>query len=809
MSATSASSLPQVGTGTGFGGSTTRRTGVWRSPVVRRSAVDLTALAVLFGLGVVAYGPVFGSTVGYVAAGGGVLLGGAVAVLAAWRQWSRLGTLLAALIGYLLLGGPVALPSTTIAGVVPTVETLQRLTLLSWQSWRDLLTVALPAGQFDGPAVLPFLVGLATTTLGASAALRVRRLGWLLVLVPLCPLVLLMVGILWGAHDAPLAGVQGALFAAITLAWAAWRCQLGSTDSNALYFRTPAGTKVPHARRAATALLSLVIAAAASGGAWLVLAPDPDRHVLRDDVVPPLDLRAYPSPLTRYRHLEATQEKDTLFEVTGLPKGARIRLATMDLYDGNVYNVTEGSAAFEQAGTTILPGRYADVEAATTRLTVRIEKYDGVWLPGGGDLRGVDFSGSRADEQRRGLFYNPATGTALTTAGVTEGTSYTVEVAFPPVVDVTQLPSDAQPDRAFPMPHDSARVDAVGKKSSAFVGEATTPMDQLRAIATTFRKDGFYANGTDKAVPSYPGHTVARETQLLESVSNQMIGDDEQYAVAMSLMARELGLPSRVVMGFYPAADRPVSDTIALTGNDAHVWTEVRFSEIGWVPFDPTPPEDQTPEVNTPQPNPRNEPQMLPPPEIPEDRDPREPPRADSEIDEESTLDAVLTILRYVALGIGVVALLLGPFVLVAALKGRRRRSRRSADRLADRISGGWSEIIDLATDLGVRVPPPATRFEAAMLMGDRIPTTSGVTMAHRIDGHVFGAAEPSDTDVQAVWAAVDDVRTEFRRSASRRDRLRARFSPRSLLHRPSFAGVATTVGGLLKRITPSRRRTA
>lgn len=799
MSATTAGPFPGIGAhtggGTGLGGTTTRRAGILQSPAVRRGSVDLLALAVLLGLGVVAFGPVFGSYVGYLAAGGGVLVGGGVALVSAWRGWSRLGTLLAAMIGYLLLGGPVALPGTTLGGVLPSVETLQRLTLLSWQSWRDLLTVALPAGQFEGPAVLPFLVGVVSATTGVSAALRLRRVGWLVSAVLLAPTALLLVGILWGSHDAPLARLQGAAFAVVALTWTSWRTQLGSTDSHGLYFRTSPQTRGPRARRIATAVLSLALAGGVGVGAWAVIAPDPDRHVLRDDVVPPLDLRAYPSPLTGYRHLEATLEKEVLFTVEGLPAGARVRLATMDLYDGNVYNVTEESAAFEQAGSTIVPGEFARADAPTTELRFRIEKYKGFWLPGGGDLRAVDFTAGDTDGNHAGFHFNPATGTALTTTGVSEGTAYTVRVALPPVIDEAaraELPADAVADLSFPLPAPVA-VEAVGNRAADFAGDSALAMEQLRSIESTFREDGFYANGTDPAVPSYAGHTVTRIKQLLESQSQQMIGDDEQYAVAMALMARELNLPARVVMGFYPEDGRPTDGELEITGDDAHVWVEVLFEELGWVPFDPTPPEDQTPEVNTPKPTPRNEPQVLPPPEVPEDREPREPPRADSESEDDSSLATVLAILKYVALGIGVLGLLLGPFLLIALLKGRRRDRRRTAGRIADRISGGWSEIIDLATDLGIRVPPQATRFEAAMAMGDRIPTTSGTRTALRVDGHVFGAAEPTETDVEAVWSAVDGLRAEFRESASRWTRLRARFSPRSLLQQ-----VTVTPSGLL-----------
>lgn len=65
-----------------------------------------------------------------------------------------------------------------------------------------------------------------------------------------------------------------------------------------------------------------------------------------------------------------------------------------------------------------------------------------------------------------------------------------------------------------------------------------------------------------------------------------MVGDSEQYASAMALMARDLGLPSRVVLGFLPKnEDGEITDArtektsgngtkIEFTGNDVTAWVE-------------------------------------------------------------------------------------------------------------------------------------------------------------------------------------------------------------------------------------------
>jgi transglutaminase-like putative cysteine protease len=53
-------------------------------------------------------------------------------------------------------------------------------------------------------------------------------------------------------------------------------------------------------------------------------------------------------------------------------------------------------------------------------------------------------------------------------------------------------------------------------------------------------------------------------------------------------MARSLGLPTRVVVGFTPGQLR--SDGLYhVEGRNAHAWDEVWFDGYGWMLFDPTP----------------------------------------------------------------------------------------------------------------------------------------------------------------------------------------------------------------------------
>ncbi|MCS6951787.1 MAG: DUF3488 and transglutaminase-like domain-containing protein [Bryobacterales bacterium] len=66
-------------------------------------------------------------------------------------------------------------------------------------------------------------------------------------------------------------------------------------------------------------------------------------------------------------------------------------------------------------------------------------------------------------------------------------------------------------------------------------------------------------------------------------------GHCEYFASAMAVMLRTLGIPSRVVTGFYSAAYNPGSEWHIVRSSDAHSWVEAWIPERGWVTFDPTP----------------------------------------------------------------------------------------------------------------------------------------------------------------------------------------------------------------------------
>lgn len=70
------------------------------------------------------------------------------------------------------------------------------------------------------------------------------------------------------------------------------------------------------------------------------------------------------------------------------------------------------------------------------------------------------------------------------------------------------------------------------------------------------------------------------------------------YATAMAVLSRCVGLPSRYVKGYVTPARKNEKGVFLVTESTSHAWTEVYFSEVGWVPFEPTPPFNDETEGN-------------------------------------------------------------------------------------------------------------------------------------------------------------------------------------------------------------------
>ena len=108
--------------------------------------------------------------------------------------------------------------------------------------------------------------------------------------------------------------------------------------------------------------------------------------------------------------------------------------------------------------------------------------------------------------------------------------------------------------------------------------QAHTPLDKALALQNWFRTQFKYSTTVQR------GHN---DDAMLNFLSIKK-GYCEQFSATFATMARAIGLPARVMVGFTQGQLR--SDNLYhVAGRHAHAWDEVWFDGYGWQVFDPTP----------------------------------------------------------------------------------------------------------------------------------------------------------------------------------------------------------------------------
>jgi hypothetical protein len=707
------------------------------------------------------------------------VLGSLVAILGALFRWKAFVVILVGFAVLLLAGVPLAVPDEAISGVLPSLSGVVDLLAGVALGWKQLLTIALPVGNYQALLVPAFVMVLTSTIVALSVALRAKW-GELGVLPPVA---MFIAAIAFGPEVVPWPVPAALAMLAVVLLWLIWRRWRRRRDSIRTLARATDGLAADvdsafGVRNLIAGGALLAVAAAASIGAASVLPPTGERDVLRTEIQQPFDPRDYPSPLAGLRrYLRADRVGDSLFTMTGLPTDARIRIATLDSYDGVVYAVGSDKVDSASGSFVRIPAGVdqSGVDGTQVKVNVTIGDYSGVWLPTIGLFESIDFAGEHAGRLRDAFYYNDVGATAAVIGGLTAGDRYTLDAVIPSQPTVNQL-ADATPGSAD-VPRLGALPDELALNLDGYVEGIADPGARLVAALTGMKQEGYISHGlSETEPPSRSGHASDRITELF--TAPRMIGDAEQYSVAAALMARQLGFPARVVFGFVPDSS---GSSVTVHGSDVTAWIEVDTAEYGWVTLDPVPEERPIPDEQPEDPTQVARPQSIvpPPPDRPDAAQDQSTP--DSEQEEPDALDpvlaAILAALRIGGLVLGIAGVLTAPFLLIIAAKLRRRRLRRTAPDTLQRIRGGWDEFADTVVDHGYAPPSSATRSELASVVG----TLPSRVLAAVADRAVFAPDEPEPEDADHVWDAVGELRAVLDGNVNRRGRIKALISLRSL----------------------------
>jgi len=791
-----------------------------------QTAWSVTVTAAVVSLATVWAWPIYDSPqAAWVAIAGFVTAALIALASAAWR-WRWFVTAFVAVLAYLVLAVLVAMPSVW-SDSRRALSALPDAAVGVVTGWKRLATVELPAGTYQA-VLVPLLV---TVFAGSLVALLFALRGGAAGGFAAAPLVAMAAfGPAFGEPDAGANAQLGALtvpaarhvalavaVVGLILTWLVARSRLERASalraarSRASTVRQ-AGVSIAVALRRQVSAAALAVVAIAAGvavsGASDHFGP---RTALRETVEPVVMLAAQPSPLSAYRaYFEDKSFDAPVLRIEGATAEARLRIATLDTYDGITFHVSEASSNSRFA-------REPGVQEADLTITIE-DGFSGVWVPvvttEGGAPR---FSGARAQELEDAYYASGGlngavvvTDDAANGVGLLPGDSYQISApTFPdstdsfarstggePLVTATQYPSLAAWVDSQELGRTGADLLELVQRLRArgYVSHASVDSPQADAWQRVLSGYEFEA--------SRPGHGAARIDTLFSNLVDQQlragagasdanlvaaVGDDEQFAPAAALLAQYLGFDSRVVIGIRLGTTdegSPVTACVDVcTGANLTAWVEVRTPAGEWLAIDASPQYANPPiRIRQGEEPPKN-------PTVPQQQqaDVMDPPAAQSDTAvENSTTDeeapssprqvSRTTIVVVASAGMGVLAIV--PFLILPLAKVGRRRWRRTAAVPEVSMVGAWAELLDTYADLGIDVPRRLTRGETA----DILERPDAVLVATIVDRAVFAEHPPTREACDATWQMVDAERRAVLSEQPWSRRLRALLTPTSLL---------------------------
>jgi transglutaminase-like putative cysteine protease len=264
-----------------------------------------------------------------------------------------------------------------------------------------------------------------------------------------------------------------------------------------------------------------------------------------------------------------------LFQVHSPGGAAYWRLYALDRFDGTTWSSSDPLA--EQGEVLGSPAALqpAPLPPETEPLQQEFRILHGIddpWLPSA-------YPAEQVVVPFGDLRYNRSLGTVVLPDGLDEGLVYSVTsrvvAPSPQELDLVTFTADFGPWTEVPESVDSR----VRELALEWTAGAETPYRRILALQNRFRGTDFvYKQEID---------VVEDVDPLYHFLTESRKGFCQQFATAMAIMARELGYPARVAVGFREG--ERLGDTYTVDSRDAHAWVEVFFPGYGWLPFEPTP----------------------------------------------------------------------------------------------------------------------------------------------------------------------------------------------------------------------------
>ena len=690
---------------------------------------------------------------------------------------------LVSLVGVAALALWVHYPHTTRYGV-PRRATIEALSEDVRGAWDVIGTSQVPVPAHTGLVIVAAAVAWLIPVLADWAAFRVGVRGEALVPAGIVFVIISLFGTTGGRILYPALTVTCAV--AFGLAHQRTRSQARREvgEAKRRWLRRPPGLVTGALTVAGGLLVTVALLPALSDG--------PLRSLLDPDTAAPeTGRKVVLSPLVALPGQLLANPEQELFTVRSSER-AYWRLTALGDFDGTVWSLDERTGTATDSLTNL-----ATTTGPVTEITqtYRIGDLAAVWLPAayqpiGFEVAEAPFSAS----------FEPLSSTLLVGSGRrdSDGLGYTVLSAVPRfepafLESLQNDPSDVPPGFGD-VPADLPP--ALAELAADVIAGYERPYEQALALQDWFRSDFEY--DLDVA----PGHSSSRlETFLL----GERRGYCEQFAGAFATLARTLGLPARVAVGFTPGialdTDSEGRTLYSVRGEHAHAWPEIFISGAGWVAFEPTPgrgapgAEDYTfvPEQQD-EPGPSTVPALTPPPS-PSPSGERPPPAspplpADLGAGDGNTIAGrVAVLVGLAAAGVASAGALYAAATAGLRLIQRRRRRHWALGDAGRRAIVAWEEILELLRPRRIKPRAAETPLEMAQRASQLLGSAPEVwrRLAFCVSVAAFaGGPMPPELERQAGTAA-STISSALRETRTRRERLRGITDPQPwvLLLRP------------------------
>ena len=438
-------------------------------------------------------------------------------------------------------------------------------------------------------------------------------------------------------------------------------------------------------------------------------------------------------------------------------KGRYLRLAALPSFDAD---------GFHLVATDLLPRPLADPPGlddlpATVRLDIEVDDFSSEWLPVPWAPRDIVADGDwRYDPRSLAVV---AIGEDRKTA--TRFLSYSVTSwDLAPGPDEVAAASSGDPgDEGLTLALPPDLDPGVVSLAREVTARATTDGERVLALLAWLRSEEF----------TYSTAQIGGST--LDTVSDFLLasrtGYCEQFSGSLAILARAVGIPSRVVVGFLPGVEG--EDGYEVSVRDMHAWTEVYLAGFGWVAFDPTP--SGAPGV-APVPTPTTSASTSVEPGVPVTEAPV-PTATASRPPTAGAAPGPVDLRGWAAGGLAVLAVAFTPTALRRGRSWYRLRPDRDPARMAE---DAWDELRDTVIDSGHAWPTGTPRQTAAALTAvlEAEPAAAARALAVQVEQARFAPTVPTGDAAPQVRTAAAGLKATRARTAHPWRRL----FPRSVL---------------------------